>query len=163
VLAKPEAAGGTYLVGDAETVTWRDLYLGLAASAGRGAEAFAEAIPAGIAPRGWRERLGALKSSDPVQAVLPWFSPRLKGAVNAALARWQAAPPGNPWALPAAPARPRASLEMTLLFACATKLPHEKAVRALAYRPPVTFADGLRETIAWLALAGYPVTPPAKD
>jgi len=162
VLATPSAAGGAYLLGDAEMVTWREFYLGLAAAVGRDERAFAEAAPADVnAARSWRERLGALKASGPVQAVLPWFSPRLKGAVNAALARWQTPPAPNPWALPAPPAPPVASLEMTLLFACATKLPHEKAARALAYRPPVSWPEGFRRTVLWLEAAGYPLARPA--
>ncbi|HVU25309.1 MAG TPA: NAD-dependent epimerase/dehydratase family protein [Opitutus sp.] len=156
VLAKPDAAGETYLVGDAETVTWRDLYLGLAAAFGRDASAFAEARPAALRRRDWRDRVAAIKGSGPAQAMLPWFSPRLKGAVNAALARWHAPPDPDPWRLPRE-TTPVASAELTQLFACTTKLPHGKAAAALGYEPPVSLTEGLRRVTAWLEIAGYPV------
>jgi nucleoside-diphosphate-sugar epimerase len=155
-LAAPDCHGEAYLLGDRETVAWRDLYLGIARAFGVGEDAFREAVPASAA-RTWRDRLGRIKATPAAQSALAWFSPRLKAAVNGALAGWQPAPAPDPWALPVRPAPSGASLEMTQLFACRTKLPHARAEAQLGYQPPVTFAEGLRRSTEWLAQAGYPV------
>ena len=158
--ATPGLHGETFLLGDAENVTWRDLYLGIARAFGRDETAFAEALPS-FATRTWRDTLGGLKATPLSQATLPLFPDRLKNAVKGALARWHEAPPLSPWALPTAPGRPVASPEMTQLFACRTRLPHARATRLLGYIPPVSFDEGLRQSVTWLEFAGYPVHPPA--
>lgn len=151
-----------YLVGDAETKTWRDFQGALAALGGWDAGAFAEATPTAPQPRTWRDRLGALKATAAAQAVLGWIPWRAKEGMKGALARGLAAPAGNPFALPKPPAVPPATLEMSLLYACTAKLPHARAARELGYAPPVSFEEGLRRTAAWLAASGeLDAGPPA--
>lgn len=159
-LATPGLRGEAFLLGDAEHVTWREFYLAVAQALGRGEESFHEATPVGAPQPGWRERVAALKGTAPVQRALPWFSPRLKESVKAALGRWQAPPPSDPWALPAERREVRTSYEMTELFRCATKLSHAKAERVLDYRPPLTFAEGMARCARWLAEVGYLPTKP---
>lgn len=53
--------------------------------------------------------------------------------------------------------RLQATLEMSLLYACNYKLCHEKASCFLNYHPTVSFAEGCRHTISWMANVGYPV------
>lgn len=158
-LVTPAAGCESFLVGDSETVRWRDLYLGVANGLGMGETDFVEAKPAQVRPvRTWRDRLHGFKSTPAAQAVLPWFSPRLKGAVKAALASWNASSPPNLWEIPRTSTLPPvADVEMTLLFACRTKLPSTKAERLLLYAPPVSFAEGMGRCVAWLKAVGYPV------
>lgn len=49
------------------------------------------------------------------------------------------------------------SREMALLQSNAVHTSNAKAERLLGYRPPVTHAEGMRRSIAWLAAQGYPV------
>ncbi len=149
-LASTGARGDAYLVGDAETVTWRDFYLGIATALGRDETAFAEAIPTQPRPRTWFERLDAVRASPGAQRVIAQIPGLPKEVVKAALSVWKRLPPADPWALPpAAPVRV-ATLEMSLLFACRTKFSHAKAAERLGYRPPVAFAEGLRRSVTWL-------------
>jgi hypothetical protein len=46
---------------------------------------------------------------------------------------------------------------MSLLHQCQYKLPDAKARKVLGYSPSVSFAEGSRRTVGWLAFAGYPV------
>jgi nucleoside-diphosphate-sugar epimerase len=156
-LETPGLRGEAFLVGDAETVPWREFYAPLAAALGRSERDFAELPPTWPSPPTLRDKLGALKATGVVQGLLPLFPGRLKETVKAALARWHAPPPPDPYVLPAAPSRPALTAEMSLLFACRVKLPHDKAARVLGYRPPVSFADGLAASVRWLAKAGYSV------
>lgn len=141
-----------FYVGDPEVVTWRRLYLGVSEALGYTERDWCEARP--TAPQR-AARLSGLKSTPAVQAVLPWFSPRLKESVKDALARWQRPQQADPFALPVETRVIAASPEMTLLFACQTALSDERARRLLAYRPPIDFAAGLANTARWLATV-YP-------
>jgi hypothetical protein len=47
--------------------------------------------------------------------------------------------------------------ERALLHRCRYKLPWHKAETILGYAPEVSFAEGCRRSVAWLAFAGYPV------
>lgn len=150
------AAGEAFLVGDAETVRWRDLYLGIAGALGFPEQAFAEAKPQ------WPKRtmssaLADLKSSHAVQAILPLFPAGLKRSVKAALLAARAPVESSPWELPEGRPAPEASSELTELFHCENKLSYSKAEQLLNYAPPVTFSQGVELSIEWLELAGYPV------
>lgn len=143
-----------FYVGDPEALTWGQLFLGVSEGLGFAESDWREARPwSGVASH---SRFAHLKGTTPVQAVLPWFSPRLKESVKAALARWNRPPPADPWALAKRDTVGEASPEMTALFACRTRLSDEKARRHLHYTPPVAFAEGLRISVEWLRAAGYP-------
>jgi 2-alkyl-3-oxoalkanoate reductase len=47
--------------------------------------------------------------------------------------------------------------EMALLQSCTVQLPFNKARSILGYQPPISFEEGCRRSVAWLAEAGYPV------
>ena len=151
----PAAAGEAFLVGDAETVTWADLLLPIAAHLGHDATAFHEAATAAITPE--RESRFAAFTLTPAYARLTALVPaRAKRLVKALAAAWPApAPAPNPWRFHGAPAAaPRLTAELNLLQRCRWKLPHAKASRILGYTPPVPFAEGLRRSLAWLDFAG---------
>jgi nucleoside-diphosphate-sugar epimerase len=46
-------------------------------------------------------------------------------------------------------------LEAALLQSCAVRLPINRARTVLGYDPPVSFRDGVQQSVAWLAQAGY--------
>ena len=158
----PAAAGEAFLVGDAETVTWAELLLPIAAHLGRDATAFHEAAAASITPE--RESRLATFTLTPAYTRLAARVPgRLKRLVKAVAAAWPTpAPAPNPWRFRGAPApAPRLTTELTLLQRCRWKLPHAKAARILGYTPPVPFAEGLRRSLAWLDFAGLGRPPTA--
>ncbi len=47
--------------------------------------------------------------------------------------------------------------ERALLHRCRYKLPSRKAEAMLGYEPEISFAEGCRRSVGWLAFAGYPV------
>ena len=150
------ADGRAFLVGDEETITWADLYRPIAKALG---------IDPMLLPnvdyvpprRNLYELAGAIESSRTGRAIA-WLVPKkLRRGIRAAIA--PVAPHvGSPWAMPAARAAPSPSitLEMSLLYRCAWKLPDTRARQLLGYRPIVSFAEGCRRTIGWLGFAGYP-------
>jgi nucleoside-diphosphate-sugar epimerase len=149
-----------FLVGDAETSTWRDLIGPIATALGFSEESIPNLVPRGQ-HRTLQERARDLYDRPAVQAVVARVPRRGKVAIKAALRAWREPPKPSPWALPVA-SQPRLEVtrEMEILYQCAYRLPHDKAVRLLGYRPPVAFAEGVRRCLAWLAFAGYPVQLP---
>jgi 2-alkyl-3-oxoalkanoate reductase len=143
-----------FLIGDAEEVTWRDFQLGMARGLGYDESAFVEAIPTPVRPRTWVERLDNIRSSRLSQRIITRVPSAPKRAIKAALAAWARPTEPNPWMLPNVE-QPVATLEMSLLYACRTKLPNTKAVARLGYHPPVSFAEGMRRSTAWLRAAEH--------
>ena len=148
----PAAAGEAFLVGDAETVAWRDFLLPIALHLGLDETAFAEPPPAPLVA----ERtppLAALTRTRLYQRLGDAVPDRAKRLVKGLASAWPApAPARDAWVLPRAPAG-RLTLEQTLLQGCAWKLPHAKAARLLGYVPPVPFAAGLAASLEWLDFA----------
>ena len=155
-LKAPAAAvdGEVFIVGDAETVTWGELYAGIANALG----VDAGKIPVLQTPhykKSWKERVGWLKSTRSVQAVLPMISPRAKRAAKAALAAWHE--PVASHLNGAATAVPNLSQEIAMLHACSWHFTGQKAANKLNYRPVVAFSEGIRRSVGWLKFVGYPV------
>lgn len=146
-----------FLVGDAETVTWLELY-----------EQIAQALqidPESIYRLTTQEASDVMKPSRAdlfnhirampfTQSVLPFVSGSLKMAVKKMLFDQESGI--YPTAVLEA-ARPKPTAEMITLQSCSYKVPHEKAAQILGYKPLVSFAEGMRRSIAWLQFAGYPV------
>jgi nucleoside-diphosphate-sugar epimerase len=154
-LTVPEAAGGTFFVGDRERITWLDFYRPIAQALGIDPDAITSLDRVPDFRPGVRDRLRALKSTRPAQFGLRCTPPRLKQAVKAAMSAWPAtnrAPTDG-----MAPAGPQPTLEMALLHRCTWQLPWTKAEATLGYQPLVPVAEGLQRSIAWLRFAGYPV------
>lgn len=147
-----------FLVGDEETVTWADLYRPIAGALGFDLRQVANAV-AVEPPPGWIDRLHAFRARPAVKSKLALLPMRLRRTLETALSP----PPAgarSPWWHPLAQAKtpgPTVSREMATLYRCAAKLPHAKAAAALGYRPPVSFHEGNRRTLEWLAFAGFPV------
>ncbi len=147
-----------FLVGDREQVTWRDFYRPIADALGVKFDDIRR-VAAPHFEHSWKEKIENIRVSKPVQAILPAVPAKLKAAVRAALVAVDAPTVRSPWMLPAE-ASPVITEEMCLLQSCSVKLPWRNAEQKLGYQPPVTFAEGMRRSIGWLAFAGYPVGAP---
>jgi nucleoside-diphosphate-sugar epimerase len=148
-----------FLVGDAETNRWTDLIGPVATALGYATEAIPD-LPARGDHLTLSERLRAAYDLPLTQSIVARVPRRLKQAVKAGVRAWRQPLKADPWALPPRVApKLEVTREMEILYQCAYRLPHDKAVRRLGYRPPVSFAEGMRRSVAWLAFAGYPVNP----
>jgi len=146
--------GEAFLLGDRETVQWRDLYRPIAQAFG----VEFEKIPNVSAP----DRQTATIRQ---RYVDPWLMSDLaitlkrsvsketkntiKGLLLAALPRRHR--PAETDSFPArASSAPSVPTEIADLQRCEWRLPNEKAARLLGYAPPVPFADGCRRSVEWL-------------
>jgi nucleoside-diphosphate-sugar epimerase len=158
----PMADGHAFLVGDDETVSWADLYAPIAAAFGFdiGEVPCVEYRPPCTS---WHERVAQLLGVRPVKAALSCFPMRWRRAATAALSILSEPDPRSPRAIDERlhdrGQTPIPTLEIALLHRCLYRLPHTKAGLILHYHPIVSFSEGCRRSIAWLAFAGYPVRP----
>jgi nucleoside-diphosphate-sugar epimerase len=158
-----EADGHAFLLGDAESVRWADLYRPIAGALGFDLADLPAAVvrPGGIH---MRERIEALQQHQVLGPALARIPKRLRRIGYAALVSAAQDPQqGSPWAHPDWSASDRAvpdvALEMDLLGRCGYKLPDAKARALLGYEPSVGFDEGMRRTLGWLRFAGFPVVP----
>ena len=149
----PAAAGESFLVGDAESVSWADFYLPIASHLGFEASSFHNLQTPRLVPE--RESRMAALTLTPIYAqfssLVPSRAKRLVKAINSA---WPEPLSRSAWALRTGPSTPQLSAEHALLQQCRWKLPHAKAARILGYDPLVTFAEGMRRSLSWLDFAG---------
>ena len=143
------------LVGDEDTVTWREVYLGLADALGVSMDSVACITPPAFR-KSFKERVESLVTKPFAQSLLPAFPYQAKRLTKVVLGALKAPPQPNAWTLPEQSAVV-VDEEMATLQQCAWKYPNDKAARTLGYQPPVTHAEGLRRTLSWLGFAGYPV------
>lgn len=155
--AEKDADGQAFLVGDREQVTWSNFYRPIAQSLGIDLAQ----VPHIACPKftsSWQERfLEPVSALEPVQAVLS-FSGKLKRVLKKVIPASNQSPPASPWITPAQ-RQPIVTQEIALLHQCQYKLPFEKAENILGYEPIVSFPEGCRRSIDWLASVGYPVLP----
>jgi nucleoside-diphosphate-sugar epimerase len=143
------AAGQVLFVNDDEALRWRDLIEPIATALNVGRESIArptlaEALAAG--PSWANRQLKPIARSG--FHILPKRVRRVVSAAKrAALER----------SGPAGARRRTYPREMALLQSCAFRLSDAKARNLLNYQPPVSHAEGMRRSIAWLRFAGYPV------
>jgi nucleoside-diphosphate-sugar epimerase len=144
--------GEVFLIGDKEQITWAEFYRPFAEAMGYTLNDV-HRVPSYPAGQTWQERLEAIRVSRPMRALWSLVPHKVRSAMWTVLRSYRTIP--SPWDPP--PPVPRATLEMSLLHQCRYKLPSERASSALGYEPIVSFAEGCRRTIAWLAFVGYPV------
>jgi len=153
-LKVPEAVGEVFLVGDAETITWRTFYQTIADALGIGMETVRSIEPPFFA-HPLKERVGDLVALPAVQKLLPLIPGRAKRLAKLALANWHESPAPNAWRLP--PAIPCAMTEeLSLLQQCRWRLPMQKAQTVLGYHPEIKFDEAMRRSLEWLRFAGVP-------
>jgi nucleoside-diphosphate-sugar epimerase len=144
--------GEAFLVGDEETVTWRELYQPIATAFGFDFDAISSFSPPAVKPSFGQLYIDPVRRSELGRAVVTLLPRRLKsslrGAVRLARRGARREDPGpSPVAVQQAPA---ISPEIAALHRCQWKLPHTKAARTLGYVAPVPFAEGCRRSIEWL-------------
>lgn len=150
-LAAPAiATDKPYLVGDAETVTWREFYLATAGLIGASPRRIASVTSLPAETINSRARLRRLAASPGVKAVVPVVPSGVKRLAKYMLNDAPGAP--DAWS-PLATAAPLVTRELALLQQCRWRFPYKRAARALGFLAPVPFAEGLKRTVAWLAFA----------
>jgi nucleoside-diphosphate-sugar epimerase len=148
----PGVDGEAFLVGDAERVTWADLYGPIASALGYDLAS----VPRVEAPRHVarvRDRLrDAARNSERLEPVRSAVAPATT-LLRSLLRR------GRPSA--GAPSAERGGPFLDGMNArlqqCSVRLPTAKAKRLLGYEPPVSFEEGVQRTLVWMQTAGYPV------
>jgi nucleoside-diphosphate-sugar epimerase len=146
----PKPADQAFLVGDAETVTWREFLLPIATHLGLAEDALHEIPAPDFAPEK-ESRLTALTLTPAYGRLGNMIPDRAKRLVKGLARAWPTPPPARSAWTPRLRARaPGITQELALLQQCAWKLPHARAAAQLGYAPPVAFAEGLRRSLAWL-------------
>jgi nucleoside-diphosphate-sugar epimerase len=152
-LSTPAADRQAYLIGDAEEVTWADLCRPVAEALGIDFEHVPRPGPTWTAGRpSLRERLRRVRGSPLGRSVLAALPVPLREGLRAGLAASRREREAS-----GAPPEPQVTEERAMLHTCRYRLPWTKAETELGYLPIVSFAEGCRRSIGWLAYAGYPV------
>ena len=156
----PQVDGQAFLVGDTETLSWADLYAPIARCLGFELSQIPN-LQCTELRQSWTSIMQGVRTSAAARFIRALVPRRLRRALRAALT--QEAQARSPWA-DAAPSSarhsiPQPTLEMALLYQCAYKLPHTKAMQTLGYEPSVPFVEACRRTIGWLEFSGYAVKP----
>ena len=148
-IVAPGADGEAFFVGDRECVTWFDFYRPFA-------EAFGidpAQIPQLTAPeftQSWKQRLkSSLWDSEIVQKMLALMSDDFKQSLKQAIPKRGKQPPAP--AQDSVPRQPVVTQMMAELQQSQYKLPFTKAEQILGYEPIVSFSEGCRRSIKWLA------------
>lgn len=147
--APASSAGQVYLVGDAERVTWKELYLRAAEllHLDSGGIRYVDAPP--VPKRKWSDHLESIRVRPDTQRVMAKIPDVLKRVTKGAIGGLRASVLPNPWLPPGEPGV-QCSREMVLLQNCRHQFSHEKARKLLGYEPQVSFAEGLRRTAEWI-------------
>jgi nucleoside-diphosphate-sugar epimerase len=145
----PSASGEAFLVGDTETITWRDFLLPIADHLGFSPDAFANLHPQIIQPD--RDTLRSRITRTKVYQFLgDSISARIKRLAAANLTAWpEPVRRVNAWHQ-RRPATAAVTSEVMLLQQCDWKLSNGKATRILGYHPPVSFAEGMEISLGWV-------------
>ncbi len=151
-LTAPDGAAGPYLVGDNETVTWRDFYHAIADGLGLDSSTICAVDRLPAFQRSTGEKVKRAVASPAVQRLLPLIPGGLKRTTKQLIAATQVPPRPNAWSLPSRPA-PRITEELALLQQCAWKFPHERAIERIGYQPRVSFDEAIARSLAWFAFA----------
>jgi nucleoside-diphosphate-sugar epimerase len=154
-LEVPKAADETFLVGDAETVTWREFYQRIADGEGVSMDSVRSIAPPSF-PRSLKSRVADWAAVPGVQKIMPLVPGRAKRLTKLMLANWHEPAPGNAWQMPGRPAVMMTE-ELALLQQCHWTLSSQKTKTLLGYEPEVTFDEAMQRSIAWLRFTGLHV------
>jgi len=143
----PAADGEAFLLGDAETPSWREVYRRVAGAVGVD---MAKVPSLGFTPPvpGLMDRVDEWRQSAPVRAALDALPKSLSQGLGAFWAASGALPPPRPKG-------PNPTLEMALLQRAQHVPRWDRARRLLGHAPSVPADEAWRRTRAWLAFAGY--------
>jgi nucleoside-diphosphate-sugar epimerase len=151
-LTTSQVDGEAFLVGDEETVTWRELYRPIAAALGFDFDAIPSVSPPDVKP-GFRQLyIEPIRTSELGHAVITRLPRGLKSSLkNAVRLGGRRAHRPDPQPPPDfVPGAPSISPEIAALHRCQWRLPLTKAACLLGYVAPVPFAEGCRRSIEWL-------------
>ncbi len=156
-LSVSEAAGQCFLLGDSESVTWREFCLPIAFSLGFTEKDFQSISPErSVFPR--EKTFSSFSVSKPYRSIAALLPDRAKRIVKGLAQSWRVpAIPLNPWRTDNT-VKVGISAELASLQQCEWRLSFSKANRILGYSPQVSFRDGMRRSVQWLKFAGYPST-----
>jgi nucleoside-diphosphate-sugar epimerase len=149
---EPGVDGEAFLVGDAERVTWADLYGPIASALGYDLSSVPGVEPPRHVAR-FRDRFrDVARNSERLEPVRRTIAP-VTSALRSLLRR------GRPNAgAPSTGGRgPFLDGMNARLQQCSVRLPMTKAKHLLKYDPPVSFEEGMRRTLVWMQTAGYTV------
>ena len=134
--------GEAFLLGDQETVTWKDFFRPVLDALGMTIEQIPDVEPP-LVPRIWSDPIAYCRSTERGAAILAGLPPRSREVLRAMRGAWRqlARSRRSPW-LASGPRHPNISLEKALLQQCQVKLPLAKARTILGYEPIVSFAGG---------------------
>jgi len=157
-LVADRADGEAFFISDAEAVTWKDFYAPVVSAFGQtfkdvhnlAPRVFHKSIPQRL-----RQFAQETAETPFIERIKPHVPQTVKKVYKGALSLSSSdRPPAEPLVdvaeIPVAE-------DMNLLQQCKYKLPIDKAQSLLNYYPPITFAEGMSRSIAWLRFAGYPV------
>lgn len=148
--APATACGKAYLVGDEETVTWREFYLAVASLTGASPRRIASVTEMPPLSSTADARLRRLAETPGLKVVVPVMPPGVKRLAKYLLSTPPASEDG--WSQNS-PLPPTITREQAWAQQCRWRFPHKRAARALGFHPPVTFSEALNRTVAWLAFA----------
>ena len=151
-LGARSGTGGAYLVGDAETVTWRQFYSALAVEMSLPPSAVTNVNRPADFPVTWAERAKRIAAHSAVQLALPWVPYTLKRGARKLIGALSVPPIADSWAIPRDP-DPVITREMAELQSCSWKLPSNRARDTLGYVPTVPFVEAVRRSVAWWRFA----------
>lgn len=145
-------AAGAYLVGDAEPITFEQLYRAAAVQLDVLWGSIHSLTQLPEFKPSLQERADRAAAHPLLQRLLPLVPYQLKRSAKAALAAASPAPHREPWSIPGGP-EPRITAEMALLQQTTWKLSHAHATEHLDYRPVVAFPEALERSLAWWRFA----------
>lgn len=147
------ADGEAFFVGDRECVTWFDFYRPFAEAFGIDPAQIPQLAAPEFPAQSWKQRIkGSLWDSEIVQKILALISDDFKQTLK------QANPKRGKPSLEPVPQetvkQPVVTQMMAELQQSQYKLPYTKAERILGYSPIVSFSEGCRRSVQWLAQSG---------
>lgn len=145
----PLSVRGAFLVGDAETVLWRDFLLPIASFLGLGEDAFCEVPPPSFPPEK-HSLFAAVATSQGYGRITRLIPPMAKRTAKAIVQSIR--PPNQPKSAYALNEHIPIAMthEESLLQQCRWRLPNDRARGDLRYTPPFSFADGMTTSLTWL-------------
>jgi nucleoside-diphosphate-sugar epimerase len=161
-MTRPGVDGEVFLVSDAETVRWRDLFRPIADAFGFDFDRVPSVSPPDPVYSFKQLNIDPIRSSRLTRNVIRSVSPDAKASLRSLVSALRATrrPAGaaqQPTSGPSAPAAMVTPVhatsitpEMIALQRCRWRLPIDKAVRLLGYTPPIPFAEGCHRSIEWL-------------
>lgn len=156
ILASSEAtlgASGFYNVGDAETVSWREFFEALGAPLGCDVARLPR-VSADHFPRSLRSTVDAIQSLAPVNVLYHLLKRHLPDEMKAAIKTKLAGSYSFARLATEYAERPAVDRELWHLQRVRHKLSTDKFNQTFAFAPPVSFAEGIRKTLAWLKTIG---------